>query len=84
MKIEIINRNGEKFYFEKINENSIKWSGVFKYIRIGKNKENIEFIDPIGGPYLEIGQDMKIVSPLFKGKIIKSFKKENDYFIISV
>lgn len=71
--VEYYNRHNEKLIFEKIN-NNIKLTEYFGMgVRAGfdKDPENITFIDPSGGPYLSIGDDMGIFNKKFDGLIIQ-------------
>jgi hypothetical protein len=45
------NRYGAEYTFTKQEDGNVLWEGDFEFIRAGNN-----FIDPSGGPYIEIGQ----------------------------
>lgn len=45
------NRDGDEFTFTKQDDGNVLWEGDFKYSRYGK-----DFIDPVGGPFIKIGQ----------------------------
>ena len=57
MKVTYQNRGGDDITFEKIDDNTIKMSG-FIYYRIGYKDNVVDFIDPAGGPYIQIGTDV--------------------------
>lgn len=58
MKATYYNRDGDNIIFEKIhNTNTVSMSG-FTYYRTGGPEHNIEFIDPAGGPFIQIGTDV--------------------------
>lgn len=68
MKIKLPNRDGADLYLEKIEDlenNLSKWSlkvdkkhdYCLHYLRvIGKYPDEIEAIDPSGGPYMSVGE----------------------------
>lgn len=61
-----MNRYGDNLVFEEINENTIQMSG-FTHYRCGN-----DFIDPSGGPYIQIGTD---VGRYFNDEKIRKVKK---------
>lgn len=55
---EYINRYGDRIIFKEINENQIEMIGG-SYYRTGYNQdETINFVDPAGGPFIQIGTDL--------------------------
>ena len=55
---EYINRYGDKITFQHINENQIQMLGG-EYYRTGYNEdETIDFVDPSGGPFIQVGTDL--------------------------
>ena len=56
MKATYYNRDGDNILFEKIN-NTVLMSG-FIYYRTGGTQDNIQFIDPAGGPFIQVGTDV--------------------------
>lgn len=53
-----INRYGDEIIFKKINENQIQMIGG-QYYRTGYNEdETINFVDPSGGPFIQVGTDL--------------------------
>jgi len=57
MKATYYNRDGDTIIFEKTNNKTVTMSG-FRYYRVGSAKDNINFIDPAGGPFIQIGADV--------------------------
>ena len=58
MKATYQNRYGDDIIFEKLDDNTIKMSG-FKYFRTGYNNDKtIYFVDPSGGPFIQIGTNV--------------------------
>ena len=45
------NRYGDNYKFTKQKDGNVLWEGDFEYIRAGD-----DFIDPSGGPFIQIGQ----------------------------
>lgn len=62
------NRYGDNLVFEEINENTVQMSG-FDHYRCGN-----DFVDPSGGPYIQIGSD---VGRYFNDRKIRKVKKIN-------
>ena len=58
-KIKLISRYYDEYYLTPINDNEYKFEGDSDFMRVGYNgsidKSNIEFIDPSGGPMLQVG-----------------------------
>jgi hypothetical protein len=59
------NRDGVEYHFEPVGENTYTITGDLKYWRYGGregqtevNFDNLGFVDPAGGPFIELG--MKI------------------------
>lgn len=63
-----MNRYGDNLVFEEINENIIQMSG-FDHYRCGN-----DFIDPSGGPFIQIGSD---IGRYFNDNKIRKVKKIN-------
>ena len=60
-EIQLFNRYNNDIYLEQLSTEPIiqyKLCGKFNYMRYGKdeNSENISFIDPEGGPFIEVGK----------------------------
>ena len=66
---EYTNRYGDKSTFELNERGNIDWKGDFEYVRLGfKDDPNVvTMVDPSGGPYIDIGTDMKLFG--LKGKV---------------
>ena len=54
---QYINRYGDEIIFKKINENQIEMIGG-EYFRVGSQDNQIQFVDPSGGPFIQIGTDL--------------------------
>lgn len=59
-EIQLFNRYNNDIYLEQLSTEPIQYKlcGKFNYMRYGKdeNSENISFIDPEGGPFIEVGK----------------------------
>ena len=77
--MEYKNRYGDIFTFEYNENGNIDWKGNFQYCRFGflDNPTDITMIDPSGGPYIALEQDM--VEFGLKGKV-SGFIDHSDYF----
>ncbi len=65
---EYTNRYGDKFTFELNERGNIDWKGNFEYVRCGFGDDPKDlWVDPSGGPYIDIGTDMKLFG--HKGKV---------------
>lgn len=71
------NRYGDIYHFEKDQNGDIIWTGTFELCRFGfiDDPEIITMIDPSGGPYVSIDDDMETISKEFKGYIVDGFEK---------
>lgn len=82
---EYINRYGDVFTFTKQEDGNVLWEGNFEYHRIGftENPDDINMVDPSGGPYIKAGQMLSHV--VFDDEfnvIVESFEPvENGYLI---
>ena len=55
-KIKLYNRYNTDIYLEYISENWYKLQGDLSFCRIGyASKDVIDFIDPSGGPFMQVG-----------------------------
>ena len=82
---EYINRYGDVFTFTKQKDGNVLWEGNFEFHRTGfaKNSDDINMVDPSGGPYIKAGQ---MLSHIIYGDemnvIVESFESvENGYLI---
>ena len=78
------NRYGDKYTFQLNERDNIQWSGNFKHSRFGfnDNRDDITMVDPSGGPYIDLGTDMKLFG--FDGKIVNGFIPNKDGYEIVV
>jgi hypothetical protein len=60
------NRYGNEYHFEQIDENTYTIVGDLKYWRYGglvgqeeMNFDNLGFVDPSGGPFIELGSQIE-------------------------
>ena len=79
---EYVNRYGDVFTFEVNERGNIDWKGDFKYVRcaFGDNPEDITMVDPSGGPYVDMGTDMKLFG--LKGKVNGFIHQDYGYELI--
>lgn len=59
--ITLISRYGDTYTLTKLNENLYK-ANLGEYYRIGYKNDfggDIEFVDPSGGPFINVGCDIK-------------------------
>ena len=76
------NRYGDVFTFEKNENGNIDWKGNFKYTRYGWDDSGKKiFVDPSGGPFIGIGQDMSLYG--LKG-VVSGFVDHGDYWEILI
>lgn len=80
---EYINRYGDKITFQYINENQIQMLGG-DYYRTGYNEdETIDFVDPSGGPFIQVGTDLGRYFGDGVKRVIKSIES-NEKIIFNV
>jgi len=77
------NRYGEVFTFTKQEDGNVLWKGPFEIVRTGGESNDIDFLDPSGGPFIKKGQ---MLSHILYGDemnlIVEGFEKvENGYLI---
>lgn len=82
--MEYINRYNDTFTFTKNSRGNIDWKGNFEYVRYSyiDSPEDKVMIDPSGGPYIEIGMDMKYFG--FEGEIVAGFIEHKGYYEIVI
>lgn len=73
-KIELLNRYGDKNYLEEVSPNKYKLvldpnSGSFRYGFV--EKDHYTFVDPSGGPFMRIGQEIPEAGVLAKIEVVK-------------
>jgi len=70
------NRYGDEFTFTLLEDKDILWQGPFNYYRLGKDEDdNIDMVDPSGGPYIEKGDT-------WFGLTVESFQPVEEGFLI--
>lgn len=54
------NRYGNKYWFEKVDEDTYSVQGELSYWRYGvkEDTDEIVFADPSGGPFIELGMNL--------------------------
>lgn len=69
------NRYGDVFTFTPDNDGNLLWEGDFKYHRVGfeESENNLNMVDPSGGPYIDIGTDMGRFHKDMVGKSVTGF-----------
>lgn len=69
------NRYGDVFTFTPDEDGNLLWEGDFQYCRFGfeESPDNLNMIDPSGGPYITIGTDMGRFSKDWEGKVVTGF-----------
>jgi len=77
--MEYRNRYGDIFTFEFNEKGNIDWKGNFQYCRFGfiDNPADLTMIDPSGGPYIALEQDMAQFG--LEGKV-SGFIDRDDYY----
>ena len=81
-----INRYNDKIVFNKIDENTIELSG-FEFFRTGYNSDEdnkILFIDPSGGPYLQVGDNIHNYIECEGILLLESIKEDKGKIILKV
>lgn len=77
MKIKLYNRNGADLYLEKVRDIEPKISEwklkvdpkhlyCLEYIRVVRAIEDIESIDPSGGPFMSVGDELDYFPKVYK------------------
>ena len=69
------NRYGDVFTFTPDEDGNILWEGDFQYCRFGfeESPDNLNMVDPSGGPYIDMGTDMGLFHTEMKGKKVTGF-----------
>ena len=81
--VSYTNRYGDEIIFKEINENQIQMLGGDHY-RIGYNEdETIDFVDPSGGPFIQVGTDLGRYFGDGVKRVIKSIE-QNEKIIFNV
>ena len=76
------NRYGDIFTFEVNERGNIDWKGNFEYCRTGynDNPDDITMVDPSGGPYIGIGDNMSLFG--LEGKVAGFIVQEYGYELV--
>jgi hypothetical protein len=88
-QVKYRNRDRDTIIFERQGETVIM-SGYGEYYRVGyltseqQEKEEIGFIDPSGGPFIQVGDNLADFSNSLKGCIVKSIEIGNQQTIFHV
>lgn len=85
MKVEYLNRYRDKYEFTQEDEQTIRWEGPFKYCRFSMNEDKVvSMIDPSGGPFINVGDEMKYVAPEFDGLVVTALEMHDGHVTIKV
>ncbi len=73
--------------FKNIVHTHNEETGEYTYLEylklIKSNTGKIDMVDPSGGPYIGVGENMGRFTPVFKGKIVKDIQNvSNGYLLI--
>ena len=81
--MEYKNRYGDVYTFTKQDDGNVLWEGEFKHCRFGGSPDEISFVDPSGGPFIQKGQMLShIVYDDELNVIVDGFESvENGYLI---
>jgi hypothetical protein len=85
MKTSYYNRSGDNITFEKTEDNKVIMTGYNpSYMRFSMH-EDYKMVDPSGGPYLQIGTNLKYYFDVKEDMIISDmmFNKGHIVFIIN-
>jgi hypothetical protein len=78
------NRYGDEIIFKEINENQIEMIGG-EYYRTGYNKDGmIDFVDPSGGPFIQVGTELGRYFNDDQSRIVKSIIVEDKKIHIEI
>lgn len=74
--VKYTNRYGDVFTFDMNERGNIEWKGNFEFARYGyvNGEEDIIMVDPSGGPYINIGTDMRIFG-FYTSKVVGFIKQ---------
>jgi hypothetical protein len=69
------NRYGDIYTFTLDRDGNILWEGEFKCHRVAfeESADNLNMVDPSGGPYIDIGTDMGRFNKDWEGKVVTGF-----------
>lgn len=80
------NRYGDIHTFEVNERGNIDWKGNFDHCRVGynDNPDDIIMVDPSGGPYITVGQDMYLYFSEGESMIVNGFIWKDDHYEIVI
>lgn len=85
MKVEFLNRYRDKYEFTQVDEQTISWDGPFSYCRFSMSKDEVvSMVDPSGGPYIGVGDEMKYIAPEFDGMVVTALEMHDGHVTIKV
>ena len=77
------NRYRDVFTFTKQEDGNVLWEGTFEMIRMGGEPDNVNFIDPSGGPFISKGQMLShIIGGDDMDVIVEGFEDVGKGFLI--
>jgi hypothetical protein len=85
MEVNYYNRYNDKLVFKQTDEETVVLEGA-KYFRVGYDTDDktIEFVDPSGGPYLNVGTNLRFIFQNFKDIYITKIDINKDVIIFTV
>lgn len=89
MKAKYLNRYGNTITFELLESNGlvdvVKVSG-FNHYRCGFNSETrqVEFVDPEGGPFISVGQNLSEYFKVDTKMIVQSIIDSDSGFLLQI
>jgi hypothetical protein len=80
------NRYGDEFTFTPDGDGNLLWEGNFEYHRYGyeETPDNLNMVDPSGGPYITIGTDMGLYHTEMKGRKVTGFVRIDNGYKLTV
>lgn len=75
-KIQLSNRHNSGVYLERVSLITYKLCGDLRYMRVIGEPENIYAVDPAGGPFIAVGNNID-------GMEIKSITTDGDTYLIT-
>ena len=80
------NRYGDEFTFTPDEDGNLLWEGNFEYHRYGyeETPDNLNMVDPSGGPYITIGTDMGLYHTEMKGRKVTGFVRIDNGYKLTV
>jgi hypothetical protein len=80
------NRYGDVFTFTPDNDGNLLWEGNFEFARYGfeESPDNLNMVDPSGGPYIDMGTDVGRFHKDMKGKKVTGFLPINTGYKLTI